>query len=456
MSRENSVTTSSTEPAADAATPHCPICNDLGFVRLDVPMDDPRFGRLQVCVCRQEAVEEAAHQRLYRLSNLAAFETCQFDTFRIEGRGSLGDAQVESLRQALSLAEAYARSLDGWLVLMGGYGCGKTHLAAAIAHAVVRRGIPTLFLTVPDLLDWLRYAYQDPETSFEVRFEEIRNIQLLVLDDLGTQNATPWAQEKLFQVIDYRSIHRLPTVVTSNQELAELDGRIASRIQNPDLSTVIYIQAPDYRAPIAPPDSSPGLSALKLLVDRTFGNFSLREREKLPEDQQVSLEKAFRAAQLYAERPSGWLVLMGGYGCGKTHLAAAIGNYRTGMGEEPLFVVVPDLLDHLRSTFSPTSRTTYDRVFDEVRTTPLLVLDDLGTQSATPWAREKLYQIFNYRYNARLPLVITTAASLEEIDPRIRSRMLDSRLCTIHAILAPSYRPAPAAPRKPRPTRSRD
>jgi len=183
---------------------------------------------------------------------------------------------------------------------MGGYGCGKTHLAAAIAHAVVRRGIPTLFLTVPDLLDWLRYAYQDPETSFEVRFEEIRNIQLLVLDDLGTQNATPWAQEKLFQVIDYRSIHRLPTVVTSNQELAELDGRIASRIQNPDLSTVIYIQAPDYRAPIAPPDSSPGLSALKLLVDRTFGNFSLREREKLPEDQQVSLEKAFRAAQLYA------------------------------------------------------------------------------------------------------------------------------------------------------------
>ncbi len=40
---------------------------------------------------------------------------------------------------------------------------------------------------------------------------------------------------------------------------------------------------------------------------------------------------------------------------------------------------------------------------------PLLILDDLGTESATAWAREKLYQLFNYRYNARLATVITSA-----------------------------------------------
>ncbi len=442
------VKSSNTESSAAASQPRCPICNDVGFVRLDVPLDDPRFGKLQVCTCRQEEYEQAASRRLYNLSNLEAFEQFRFDTFRVEGRGGLGDRQVESLKQALNLAQAYARAPQGWLVLMGGYGCGKTHLAAAVAHEVVAAGTPTIFLTVPDLLDWLRYAYQDPEVTFEERFEEIRSIQLLVLDDLGTQNATPWAQEKLFQIIDYRSLHRLPTVVTSNSSLDEMDGRIASRIQNPDLVQLVAIHAPDYRAPAAAEESIGGLSALHLLNDRTFGNFSLREREKLPEDEQISLVRAFRAAQAYAENPAGWLVLMGGYGCGKTHLAAAVGNYRAGLGEEPLFVVVPDLLDHLRSTFSPASRTTYDRLFDEVRGTPLLILDDLGTQSATPWAREKLYQIFNYRYNARLPLVITTAATLEEIDPRIRSRMHDTRLCTIHAILAPSYRPAPQSASK--------
>ena len=58
----------------------------------------------------------------------------------------------------------------------------------------------------------------------------------------------------------------------------------------------------------------------------------------------------------------------------------------------------------------------------------------------TPWVREKLYQLFNYRYNAELPTVITIAAdSLEELDARIRSRLLDNRFCKIIGITAPAY-----------------
>jgi len=88
-----------------------------------------------------------------------------------------------------------------------------------------------------------------------------------------------------------------------------------------------------------------------------------------------------------------------------SHLAAAIANHRVARGHPALFVVVPDLLDHLRATFNPQSTVTFDQRFEEVRRAPLIVLDDLGTESATPWAREKLYQIFDYRYNARLPTV---------------------------------------------------
>ena len=73
----------------------------------------------------------------------------------------------------------------------------------------------TLFLTVPDLLDWLRYSYDSPDTTFEQRFEEIRNVSLLVLDDLGAQNATPWAAEKLFQIIDYRYVAPAAVVTTN-------------------------------------------------------------------------------------------------------------------------------------------------------------------------------------------------------------------------------------------------
>jgi DNA replication protein DnaC len=104
-----------------------------------------------------------------------------------------------------------------------------------------------------------------------------------------------------------------------------------------------------------------------------------------------------------------------------------------------MFDTVPDLLDHLRAAFSPNSAVSLDRRFEQVRSAPLLILDDLGTQSATPWAREKLHQLFNYRYSHQLPTVVTTALKLEELDERLRSRMLDTRLCKIHSIDVPTF-----------------
>lgn len=440
-------TSSSIEPISQTE-PVCPICGGLGWLRQDLPITDPNFGKLVRCVCKQKEVTQAAQRRLYETSNLDAFNGMTFASFSVQGRLGLGDDQVHSLQYGLSQAQQFAGTPRGWLVLLGGYGCGKTHLAAAIANTCVEYGMGTIFLTVPDLLDWLRASYGSPDTDYEQRFDEIRNVDLLVLDDLGTQNSTAWAEEKLFQIIDYRYTHKLPLVVTSNLRLEDLDARIRSRLQDPDLVTRVRITAPDYRSPVKE-SRDPLVYSLQLLSDRTFGNFSLREPEHLDTEMQLSLEKAFRAAQEFAEKPSGWLMFMGGYGSGKTHLAAAIGNYRKGMGEEPIFVVVPDLLDHLRATFSPSSNVSYDELFNRVRSAPLLIMDDLGTQSATPWAREKLYQIFNERYNAKLPTVITTSGSLEELDARIRSRMMDNRLCTIYAILAPGYRAAP------RPSRSK-
>jgi DNA replication protein DnaC len=105
-----------------------------------------------------------------------------------------------------------------------------------------------------------------------------------------------------------------------------------------------------------------------------------------------------------------------------------------------MFVVVPDLLDHLRATFSPQASTSYDRRFDEIKRAPLLVLDDLGTESATPWAREKLFQLLNFRHNALIPTVITTSAEPKQIEPWLRTRMMDVNRCQWVAITAHGYR----------------
>ncbi|MEE9201745.1 MAG: ATP-binding protein, partial [Dehalococcoidia bacterium] len=163
-------------------------------------------------------------------------------------------------------------------------------------------------------------------------------------------------------------------------------------------------------------------------------------RRDLPAEQQQKLNLAYRKAKEFAEKPEGWLGFQGTNGCGKTHLAAAIAHDRRGRGEPAMFLVVPDLLDYLRHTFSPESQTSYDEAFEEVRQTPLLILDDFGEHASTPWAHDKLYQLLNYRYNAELPLVITTSLHLNQIETRYMSRIGDPSIAEFIAITAPDFR----------------
>ena len=192
-------------------------------------------------------------------------------------------------------------------------------------------------------------------------------------------------------------------------------------------------------------------SNLGPLRGKTFANFVV-DLTLQGQPPRFSPDAAYRACLLFAERADRsdqevleaprieWLVLMGSHGTGKTHLAVAIANYRLDLGRSAIFIVVPDLLDRLRATFSPTSDVTYDELFESARSTPLLILDDLGAQSSTPWAQEKLYQILNERYNRRLPTVITTNLRLEDMDLRLRSRIGDSNLAELHVIHAPDVR----------------
>ena len=416
----------------------CPLCGGLGYVRENVPIDHPNFGKLFPCRCKLAEIEQQRMERLRAVSNLHHVVHMTFENFIPEGIGLPPD-KAANLRFAFDMARQFADQPQGWLALFGGYGCGKTHLAAAIANRAVERGQAVLFVVAPDLLDYLRATYSpNSPVSYDERFDEIRNAPLLILDDLGTQSSTPWAQEKLFQILNYRYSARLPTVITSNHRLEEIDLRLRSRMADPDLVVLVTIVAPDFRQTGVDQGQSE-LSSLSLMQDMTFERFSLRETE-LPAHEQDNLKRAVDLCRRYAASPEGWLVLTGEYGCGKTHLAAAIANQRAASGEPVLFIVVPDLLDHLRATFGPASQVRFDKRFEEVRTAPLLVLDDLGTESASPWAREKIYQLFNYRYNAHLPTIITTAQSIEEVDPRLRTRMLDGERCVVFAILAPSYR----------------
>src|SRR3990172_8888457 len=374
ISKTTTPNTPNTDPGPPSrdlpGDPNCPHCGGVGFLRFEGALGHPNFGKLEICTCRRTHGSQEIHPRLFSMSNLQELRHLTFDSFQSRGHIGLPPRQADSLEQALTHAQHFARTLNGWLMLQGGYGCGKTHLAAAIANFAVELGVPTLFITVPDMLDSLRFAYGDEEVDFEERFDEIRQAQLLILDDFGTQNATPWAQEKLFQIINYRYINRLPLVLTTNLAIGDVEGRIRSRLQDPELVTRVMILAPDYRNPTDDTNED-DLSAFPKLRNCTFSSFESRRKEGLLAEQAQSLEKAFKFARDFAEQPRGWLILIGPPRCGKTHLAAAIANHQRELGLPYKFSVVPDFLDYLRAAFSPESSVSVDRRFQEGRRVPL-------------------------------------------------------------------------------------
>lgn len=161
-----------------------------------------------------------------------------------------------------------------------------------------------------------------------------------------------------------------------------------------------------------------------------------RCKVSLPEHVQTAKARCLE----FACNPQGFLTLIGEPGCGKSHLAAAIGNHRLKQGHFVSFAVVPDLLDHLRATFNPKAGISYDVRFEAYKTVGLLILDDLGTERGTPFANEKIYQLINHRYNWQLPLVITSNDLPTDLDVRLQSRLFDRRRNTVFEILAGDYR----------------
>ena len=430
------------EPEGDV----CPICRGAGWVSKRVPVGHPDFGEAFPCRCQKEEAPSARITALRRYSNLGPLTCITFATTRPEGL--LPDAESHRLfRQALDASAGFAENPTGWLVLTGPSGCGKTHLAVAVANRCIERGQTTFFIGVADLLDHLRATYSpDNPVSYDQLFDQVRDVPVLVLDDLGTQSATPWAREKLFQVFNHRFNAALPTVITVRGPLRRLDEGLRTRMETAEgFSRVSSLGQHNARL-------GSGIGDLPAEMQRrmTFASFDHRGGRKATKEDRESLQRANEAAERFAADPDGWLLFTGPRGCGKTHLAVAIAGESLRRGQPVFFAFVPSLLDHLRATFSPDSSIDYDELFEQVKTVPLLILDDLGAESSTPWAEEKLYQIVVHRHEARLPTIITTAFSIDELEEaqprtashrkRMASRLVDSMVVDWEPITAPNYR----------------
>jgi DNA replication protein DnaC len=115
----------------------------VGYLRADVPVGHPNFGRLEICVCRQRDVSQQVRERLYSLSRLDELKELTFDTFQPRGQQGLGEKQANSLEMVFNQASHYAKS-ERLAFAAGRYGCGKTS-CRYIANFAVEMGVLTLF-----------------------------------------------------------------------------------------------------------------------------------------------------------------------------------------------------------------------------------------------------------------------------------------------------------------------
>ena len=210
--------------------PECVCDGKVGWVYCPVERQHELYGLAIPCACRRGALEIEASRRLYSLSGLDSplAEAQTFGSFD----ASLYGAKSSTVASLVSWCTGYARKPEGWVLLMGENGSGKTHLATAIAHEALKHLVAVYMNTMPDLLDVLRSGFHDA-VGFDRRLEMLKSVRLLIIDDLGAEHSTDWAREKLYQIVDYRYRQRLAMVVTSNLDVLKderLDIRIRSRL----------------------------------------------------------------------------------------------------------------------------------------------------------------------------------------------------------------------------------
>lgn len=224
----------------------CPICGGSGVRYYEREGLTPAAGE---CICRKRERAEKKARELREASGVstALFERLTFasyDPSKVVGPR----CDVAGIKRT---CEEFAALPKGWLILAGPVGTGKTHLSYAIAGELLKRAVPVYAASVPEMLAMIRSGFSDAQgLSAEQRLTTLRTIEVLVLDDWGTEKGSDWVSETMFTVLNARYNERLATVITTNLspvELAKRDARLASRMLDTNLSRVLLLDAGDYR-----------------------------------------------------------------------------------------------------------------------------------------------------------------------------------------------------------------
>lgn len=205
----------------------CRSCNDEGYID----------GR--ICDCMRKLLRQVCYDRLNRTSPLALSD---FDTFSLKYYSdtlaveNTSYTQREYMERILNYCMKYAYNFtqnSESLLFQGSPGLGKTHLSLAIAKEVINRGLGVVYVSVPAMVSKLELQRFRRKKSDEEENEDwmnaLTNCDLLIMDDLGTEFATPYSTAEIFNIINMRILLSHPTIISTNLTLTELQEVYSNR-----------------------------------------------------------------------------------------------------------------------------------------------------------------------------------------------------------------------------------
>ena len=229
----------------------CAVCGGTGW---EVVLE-AGISRARRCGCHQTGNND----KFFSAAKIPIrYQSCEFDNFH---------PQHPSQEVASEMAKAYADYYpvlddemfqEGSLLLSGGTGRGKTHLAVAILKRLLQKGVPCLFVDFHELLAEIRNTYDPLSQSSEFQIlRPVLNTEVLLLDDVGSQRMSEWVQDTVFHIINLRYSQKKVLIATTNLGMEpskktveetlqdRLGYRVVSRLY--EMCTFIELDGPDYR-----------------------------------------------------------------------------------------------------------------------------------------------------------------------------------------------------------------
>ncbi len=133
--------------------------------------------------------------------------------------------RVEIIKYLINYRKNYQKNtFNKGIYLYGNFGSGKTYLISALFNELAKDNVKCAIIYFPEFLRVLKSSFSNPESDYEQIFNYAKTIPLLLLDDIGAENITPFARDEILgSILQYRMENNLTTFFTSNLSLEELE-----------------------------------------------------------------------------------------------------------------------------------------------------------------------------------------------------------------------------------------